>query len=132
MDRYERMVKRASTYREHSHGVERRAMRRVTLLLGLAMTSGAFAADPDLILFDGKVFTADVTTPHAEAIAISGDRIVDVGTSKRILASGGPTTRYIDLGGRVIVPGFNDAHYHHMPTPEGVTVKLPAAQAHRA
>src|SRR6185295_2992804 len=58
-------------------------------------------------------------------LAIRGERIVDVGTTKKISALAGPNTKRIDLGGRVVVPGFNDAHFHHMPNPQGVTVKLP-------
>jgi len=101
-------------------------MKRVILLLALVMSSGAFAAEPDLILFNGKVFTADAANPQAEALAISGERIVDVGTTKKILALAGPKTKRIDLDGRVVVPGFNDAHFHDMPKPAGVKVKRPS------
>jgi len=95
------------------------------MLLGLVTSFSASAAAPDLILFNGKVFTSDVANLHAEALAIRGERIVEVGTSKSISALAGPKTKRIDLGGRVVVPGFNDAHFHHMPNPEGVTAKLP-------
>lgn len=100
-------------------------MKQHFFLLGLASILNASAADPDLILFNGKVFTADVAHPNAEALAIRGERIVDVGTTKRISALAGPKSKRINLGGRVVVPGFNDAHFHHLPNPEGVTVKLP-------
>src|SRR4051812_12126489 len=100
-------------------------MKQTLLLLSLVTSLSACAAAPDLILFNGKVFTSDVANPHAEALAISGERIVEVGTTKNISALAGPNTKRIDLGGRVVVPGFNDAHFHHMPNPEGATVKLP-------
>jgi predicted amidohydrolase YtcJ len=100
-------------------------MKQHFFLLGLASILSASAADPDLILFNGQVFTADPAHPGAEALAIRDERIVEVGTTKKITALAGPKTRRVDLGGRVVVSGFNDAHYHHMPNPEGMTVKLP-------
>ena len=84
----------------------------------------SLAAGPDLILVNGQVFPSDVAAPHAEALAILGERIVDVGTTEKISALAGPKTKRMNLGGRVVVPGFNDAHFHHMPHPEGVAVKL--------
>src|SRR5512139_1521301 len=66
----------------------------------------------DLILFDGKLFTGDAAHPTAEAVAIRGERIVALGTSKEIVALAGANTRRIDLHGRVVTPGFNDAHMH--------------------
>ncbi len=64
-----------------------------------------------LILFNGKVFTADEQNTIAEAVAVDGERIVAVGSTNDI------TSRYqgeqeIDLMGKLITPGFNDAHIH--------------------
>lgn len=67
---------------------------------------------PDQILVNGRVFTGLPSTPWAEALAIKGDRILAVGRSQDILRMAGPSTRHVDLGGRVVVPGFNDAHTH--------------------
>ena len=67
---------------------------------------------PDLVLVRGHVFTADPAQPWAEALAIRGDRIIAVGTSASIGALAGPHTRRIQLGGRTVIPGFNDAHVH--------------------
>ena len=67
---------------------------------------------PTLILTDGKIFTADSTRPWAEAIAIRGERIVAIGTTAEVSALAGHSTQRIDLGGRVVVPGFNDSHVH--------------------
>jgi predicted amidohydrolase YtcJ len=65
-----------------------------------------------LILVNGKIFTADPSQPNVEAVAISGDRIVAVGTSEEIVALAQANTRRIDLQGHVAIPGINDAHYH--------------------
>ena len=73
-----------------------------------------FAQTPstDLILFNGKVFTSNASQPYVEALAIRGDRIVAVGTSKEVVALASRETRRLDLGGRTVIPGINDAHMH--------------------
>lgn len=70
------------------------------------------SAPPTLILTGGKVFTADSTRAWAEALALRAERIIAVGTNREIAKLAGPTTQRVDVGGRVIVPGFNDAHAH--------------------
>ncbi len=67
---------------------------------------------PDKILHHGRIYTVDAHDSVAEAIAIRGDTIVAVGTSRDMLALAGPETRTIDLGGRAVVPGFVDGHPH--------------------
>ena len=67
---------------------------------------------PDLILTEGRFFTADSTRPWAEAVAIRGERIAAVGTTAEVTRLAGPRTRRLALGGRVVVPGFIDAHDH--------------------
>lgn len=85
--------------------------------LSVAMVSHAqpqsrSAVRPDIILTGGKVFTADSTNPWATAVAIRGDRILAVGDDATIERLAGARTRRIPLGGRVVIPGFNDAHTH--------------------
>jgi predicted amidohydrolase YtcJ len=70
------------------------------------------AQTPDLVLTGGKVFTADSARPWAQAIAISGERIIAVGSDADVTKLAAGATRRIELGGRVVVPGFNDAHAH--------------------
>ena len=86
----------------------------VTLAAVLAAGSGAAFATPppDLILHGGKIFTADAENPWVEAVAIRGTRFVAAGSSAEVLKHAGPSTRQIALAGRVVVPGFNDAHTH--------------------
>ena len=75
---------------------------------------------PDLVLTGGKVFTADSLRPWAEAVAIRGARVVAVGTSAEVRRLARRTTREIALGGRVVIPGINDAHDHVGDVPLGV------------
>lgn len=66
----------------------------------------------DLILVHGKIWTENPKQPEAEAVAVSGDRIVAVGTSAAMMKFADPGTKIVDLHGRRVVPGFNDAHVH--------------------
>lgn len=67
---------------------------------------------PDTILVGGKIVSADAAFSIHEALAIRGDRIAALGTTRQIRAMAGPATRVIDLGGRTVVPGLIDSHMH--------------------
>jgi predicted amidohydrolase YtcJ len=70
----------------------------------------------DLVIINGKVFTNDKDNPFSEAIAIKGESILEAGTNTAVskyIKEG--TTKVIDAGGRLVLPGFNDAHVHFGP-----------------
>ena len=67
---------------------------------------------PDLILLNGQIFTSDAAHPYVQALAISGERILATGDSAKIKSLAGPHTHQIDLAGRTVIPGINDAHDH--------------------
>jgi predicted amidohydrolase YtcJ len=71
---------------------------------------------PDVVLLGGKIFTADSGRPWVEALAIRGARIVAVGSTADVARLAGPRTRRVALGGRTVVPGFDDAHGHVGPS----------------
>jgi len=81
----------------------------VGCLLGL---DSAAAAPPDLILHHGKIATVDAKFSIAEAIAISGERIVQVGSNDEVLATKGDATQLVDLGSKLVLPGLMDSHVH--------------------
>jgi hypothetical protein len=66
----------------------------------------------DTILINGKIITASKDFVICEGVAISGDKIMAVGTSKEIRKLSGPVTTIIDLHGKTIIPGLIDAHLH--------------------
>ena len=66
----------------------------------------------DLILADAAVWTGDPGNPSAGAVAVRGDRVLAVGTDDEIRAFKGPATEVMSLPGRMVVPGFQDAHIH--------------------
>lgn len=67
---------------------------------------------PDLILYNATIYTLNPALPRCSAIACKDGRIVAVGDDADVLALAGPATRRIDLGGRTVIPGINDAHNH--------------------
>jgi predicted amidohydrolase YtcJ len=68
----------------------------------------------DLVLRGGRVATVDPVLPVAQAVAISGARIVAVGSDAEIAPWIGPDTRVVELEGRLLTPGFIEGHGHFM------------------
>jgi len=66
----------------------------------------------DLILTNGNITTFDAQNHEAEAVAISGDKILEVGTDRDILRLKGADTTVIDLQGKRVIPGLIDSHTH--------------------
>ena len=67
----------------------------------------------DLLLVNADVVTVDPALPQAEAVAIRGDRILDVGTSEAMANHRGEHTEVIDLQGQMVIPGFIEGHGHY-------------------
>jgi predicted amidohydrolase YtcJ len=95
----------------------------LALVLLVAGGRGVVAADQswywqrgpaDLVLHHGHVVTVDAAHPEAQAVAVSAGRILAVGSDQAIQPYIGPKTTVIDLEGRLLVPGFIDAHAHFM------------------
>ncbi|MGC2196946.1 MAG: amidohydrolase, partial [Terriglobales bacterium] len=93
------------------------------LMLSLSICTAQAQDQPakpkaDVIFVHGNVYTGVVeasafrSVRRAQAIAVRGDRIEAVGENADILKLKGPDTEVIDLGGKFIMPGFNDAHAH--------------------
>ncbi|HZQ95278.1 MAG TPA: amidohydrolase [Candidatus Sulfotelmatobacter sp.] len=84
-------------------------------------TLGAFAVvpllprthiEPDIILYNGNIWTVDEELPRAQAMAISESRIFAIGSNHEVLPLATANTRKYDLGWKTVLPGFNDAHSH--------------------
>ena len=78
-------------------------------LAAVPLSAQVFA---DLVLVDGKIWTENPQQPEAAAIAILGNRIVAVGATADVMKLAGPATKVVQLDGKRVVPGFNDAHVH--------------------
>src|SRR5207244_4113197 len=85
----------------------------LSLLLSFAFVPSApNPASADLVFINGNVYTVDEKRPHAEAIAVKGDRIVYIGSNSDAKQFQDTNTRVVDLHGATVVPGMTDAHYH--------------------
>lgn len=93
----------------------RKGRRCILPLLLFAMALASYAQThpaAETIITNANVWTVDRNHPQAEAVAILGQRIVAVGTSTELDGWRGPQTKIIDAGGKLLLPGFNDAHVH--------------------
>ena len=77
----------------------------------LAMMS-CYSEKADTILYNANIITVNPNQPSAEAIAISGDKIIAVGSNHDVMNLASTYTKKIDVEGNVITPGFIDAHSH--------------------
>ncbi|HWQ56322.1 MAG TPA: amidohydrolase, partial [Bryobacteraceae bacterium] len=82
------------------------------IMILFAAMSAVAQPSADLILLNGKIWTVNPAQPQAEAVAVRAGRIAAVGSTDEIRRWAGPATQVIDLGGKLVVPGFNDAHVH--------------------
>jgi len=93
----------------------------------------------DVIFRGGPILTMNEGAPRAEALATRGAQILAVGPAADVEARRGPSARFVDLGGRALLPGLIDPHMHFVfvlfedwidvsaiatPTYEGVQTKL--------
>ena len=70
------------------------------------------AQPADLVLRNGKIVTMEASVPEVQALAARGGKIVAVGTNQQMQAYIGSSTKVIDLGGRLAIPGFIEGHGH--------------------
>jgi predicted amidohydrolase YtcJ len=85
----------------------------VSLLVAAIACGGAQRSEPiaaDLVLFNADIYTGNRDQPRAQALAIRGHAVVALGTNDQLARVAAP--RRIDLGGRLVIPGINDAHVH--------------------
>jgi hypothetical protein len=75
----------------------------------------------DLVIINAKVRTMDSARPNAEAVAIMGNKVAAVGTTKEIRALAGANTKIIDAQGKLVLPGFNDSHVHFLDGGAGLS-----------
>ena len=88
---------------------------------------------PTLILHNAKIWTGESENSFVEAIAIRYSLIFSTGNSEDILALAGPETQVLDLEGKLVTAGFNDAHIHFLGGSMGLTqVELSGAETFEA
>ncbi|MFJ9123312.1 amidohydrolase [Streptomyces sp. NPDC102340] len=84
-------------------------------------------APADLVLRGARIHTVDPELPAAEALAVRDGRIVWLGDDADAGSWTGPDTRVVDAGGRLVLPGFIDAHNHVRLGSDDACVQLAGA-----
>jgi len=103
---------------------------RLGLLPMLAVVGcGRDTGFADLAIVNANILTMEEASPRAEAVAIADGRFVAVGGRDRIQGLIGEETRVLDLGGKTVIPGFDDAHMHPLAIPPGSVYLGPTAVA---
>ncbi|MEE8161143.1 MAG: amidohydrolase family protein, partial [Acidobacteriota bacterium] len=93
---------------------------RIALMLAVGFMVCAPSAEaqvdnaqaPDVIFVNGKIVTVNQDFDVVEALAVKEGRIIALGKSDQIRGLASPATRVVDLGGKTVLPGFNDNHIH--------------------
>jgi predicted amidohydrolase YtcJ len=103
--------------------------RSIPIIFALAVLSLIFgcrqktpATKADLVLWHGNIVTMSSELPRAQAMAISGNRIVSVGTDKVVETLIGEKTKVIDLAQKLVIPGLIDSHLHPFAAGRALTV----------
>jgi len=84
----------------------------LSLLLILTMTTFTNSQQNKTAFINGKIYTVNEKQPYAEAVIIEGNKIMFVGSNEDAKKEIDPSTTVIDLHGKLMLPGFNDAHVH--------------------
>src|SRR5882757_8759130 len=95
-------------------------LRGFTLHLPFALVTAASAQTADLVVLNGKVFTADTRSSLVEAFAIKDGRFIAAGSSAAMRGHVGTNTKVVDLGGRFVAPGLADGHLHGVSGGPGI------------
>lgn len=85
-------------------------------VVGLLFLLPLFACEDqqsaDKILYNTEIWTVNEDQPEATALAIQDDRILAVGSEDEVMVHQGTDTEMMDLGGAMVLPGFQDNHVH--------------------
>ncbi len=84
----------------------------ITIVMTILICSCTSDTAPDLILYNGDIYTVDADIPTASAIAIKGEEIVSIGTDEEIKKLAIESTEQLDLKGAFMMPGFIEGHAH--------------------
>lgn len=85
-----------------------------TFIAGLIVGAQRNDGPVDLIVLNGRVYTADGQGTMAEAVAVQGNKILHVGTAREVQRLRRPQTVVVDARGGTVLPGFNDSHIHFL------------------
>ncbi|MHC1732651.1 MAG: amidohydrolase [Bacteroidales bacterium] len=82
------------------------------ILVLIAVSCNVSTQTSDMIFTNARIWTGNAEQPYAEAMAVSGDTILAVGSNREVMKYKSGADTVIDLGGRFVAPGFIDSHLH--------------------
>lgn len=82
------------------------------ILVLVAVSCNVSTQTSDMIITNARIWTGNAEQPYAEAMAVSGDTIVAIGSNREVMKYKSGADTVIDLGGRFVAPGFIDSHLH--------------------
>jgi predicted amidohydrolase YtcJ len=88
----------------------------LALCVGIVPVGMAQAVTADLVITNANIHTMDADRSVARSLAVLGNKIIAIGTDEQTKPFIGPNTRVIDAAGKLVLPGFNDAHVHFIET----------------
>jgi len=97
---------------KHRHLVVLVALAALLVAVGALPAAAGAAANADRVYYGGTIYTSNAKQPSAQAVAIRGGRIQYVGSNLGVARYVGRHTRLVDLKGKLMLPGFIDAHAH--------------------
>jgi len=92
------------------------------LAISTVLASAQNGRTADLILRHGAVYTMDAARSWVQSVAVSNGRIIYAGPDAGAAGLAGPSTKIINLGGRMVLPGFHDSHVHLMEGGVGMSL----------
>lgn len=95
----------------------------IFLLLLVTFTFQTFAQNisADLVITSANVRTMDKSQPTAQSIAVLGNKIIKIGSNAETKSFIGKNTKVVDAKGKLVLPGFNDAHVHFLDGGAGLS-----------
>src|SRR4030095_1842109 len=88
----------------------------VILLAAVCVSISGQTFSADLVIVNANVHTMNDAQKGARSVAVVGNKIVAVGSDADTKSMIGLKTRVIDAKGKLVIPGFNDAHVHFLET----------------
>lgn len=82
------------------------------LLFGLLFVYAQEKEQAEMAVINGKIFTVSERNPEVQAVAVKDGKILALGTDEEIKKYIGSSTQVLDVKGKLVVPGFIDAHCH--------------------
>lgn len=91
----------------------KRVLSSAAIIVALVVVScNVSTQTSDMIITNARIWTGNADQPYAEAMAVSGDTIVAIGSNREVMKYRSGSGTVIDLGGRFVTPGFIDSHVH--------------------